>query len=104
MAGKINQLCGRCLQIKGSINNKFFLIDTGTELSLLTPTAEDRSLSPDLKTFYAANDTAIPVCGTKTATISLGLRHKFAWSFIIADISVSTLGEEFSSDLIFLWI
>ena len=46
---------------------------------------------------YAVNNTRIPVYGTVTLELNLGLRHPFLWTFLIADIDRPILGIDFLS-------
>ncbi|EZA58473.1 hypothetical protein X777_01172 [Ooceraea biroi] len=44
---------------------------------------------------FAANHTVIPTYGEKRITLDLGLRRKFVWTFIIADVVQPILGCDF---------
>ena len=46
---------------------------------------------------YAVNNTSIPVYGTVTLELNLGLRRPFLWTFLIADIDRPILGIDFLS-------
>lgn len=44
---------------------------------------------------YAANNTKINTYGERRLSLDLGLRRKFVWKFVIADISKAILGADF---------
>ncbi|GBL84886.1 hypothetical protein AVEN_35006-1 [Araneus ventricosus] len=44
---------------------------------------------------YAANGSVIKSYGTKGLNLDLGLRRKFSWIFIVADVSHPILGSDF---------
>lgn len=87
------------LFIKDSNNNQQYLIDTGADVSLIAPTQHERKFNRknDRNTIelYAANGTRITTFGTKTIDVNLGLRRKFTWPFIIADVGRSIIGADF---------
>ncbi|XP_036317749.1 uncharacterized protein LOC118732742, partial [Rhagoletis pomonella] len=72
-----------------------FLVDTGAEVSVIPPTAELRR-HPNPKVFlYAANKTTIKIYGDRIMYLNLGLRRKFQWKFIVADVSQPIVGADF---------
>lgn len=84
------------LFIFDKLSNNHFLIDTGSDLSILPPTIKEKknNINNTIKLF-AANGTIIKTYGQKTLTISLGLRRSFEWSFIIADVGKPIIGADF---------
>ena len=60
-----------------------FLVDTGAEVSVIPPSATDRT-KQDLFSLQAVNNTPIATHGNKLLTLNLGLRRPFRWIFIIA--------------------
>ena len=62
-----------------------FLVDTGSEISVIPPSASDRNHVPDTLSSTAVNNTSIPTYGKRLLNLNLGLRRPFAWVFIIAD-------------------
>src|SRR5215469_3346577 len=75
------------LKIFDPLSKRFYLIDTGAEISLLP---RDAALSPSsvsFRTLYAANGSTISTYGEKLCTLSLHLRRTFPWIFTIADVS-----------------
>ena len=69
-----------------------FLIDTGSEVSVLPPSPSDRRHLPNKLTLTAVNDTPIPTFGKRSLTLDLG---SFSWIFIVADVQRLILGADF---------
>jgi len=44
---------------------------------------------------YAANNTPIPIYGTKLVKLNLGIRRKLEWTFFIAEVKQPILGADF---------
>lgn len=75
-------------------NNLNFLIDTGADISVLPKDITERRESKELKLF-AANSTTINTYGSKLLDVDLGLRKKYTWPFIIADVQRPIIGYDF---------
>lgn len=72
-----------------------FLIDTGADISVIPRSAvKTRPLPSELK-LYAANGTPIRTFGEKRITVDLGLRRRFEWDFLVADVTIAILGADF---------
>ncbi|GBN01167.1 hypothetical protein AVEN_218001-1 [Araneus ventricosus] len=71
-----------------------FLIDSGAAVSCFLRRLTNHRVAPD-NTLYAANGSAIKCYSGKTLNLDLGLRRKFSWSFIVADISHPIIGSDF---------
>ena len=71
-----------------------FLVDTGSEVSVIPPTA-DRHRTLDKLTLIAVNDTPIRTYGKQSLTLNLGLRRSLPWIFIVADVQKPILGADF---------
>ena len=71
-----------------------FLVDTGAEVSVVTPTAADRKYRQEL-TLQAANSTPITTYGSRSLTLDLGLWRTFRWIFTVADVTIPILGADF---------
>lgn len=83
------------LIIKDPLTKIRFLIDSGSDVSLIPSTSSDKSnLNSDF-TLYAANNTLIPTFGSKNLKLSLGLRRTFSWPFIIAKTNQAIIGADF---------
>ena len=71
-----------------------FLVDTGAEVSVITPSASDKQHQQEL-TLQAANSTSITTYGQRSLTLDLGLRRTFRWVFIIANVAMPIIGADF---------
>lgn len=82
------------LVIKDPKTGISFLIDSGSDVSILPKMT--RNYDQHNKTcLYAANNTLIPTFGTKSVTVSLGLKRNFTWHFVIAQTDTAILGADF---------
>ena len=82
------------LFLRDKISGHCFLVDTGAEVSIIPPTVADRNHKPDLG-LRAVNGSSIPIYGTRSLTIDLGLQRMFRWIFIIADIRTPIIRADF---------
>nr|VZI06174.1 unnamed protein product [Spirometra erinaceieuropaei] len=73
-----------------------FLVDTGAEVSVIPPLRRHR-LKPSQFSLQAANSTTISTYGQRSLTLDLGLRRRFQWVFIEADVKSPIIGAEFLS-------
>ncbi|BHF77770.1 hypothetical protein SprV_0602088000 [Sparganum proliferum] len=73
-----------------------FLVDTGAEVSVIPPLRRHR-LKPSQFSLQAANSTTISTYGQRSLTLDLGLRRRFQWVFIEADVKSPILGADFLS-------
>ena len=71
-----------------------FLVATGTDVSVLPPSAADKR-KPSSFTLQAVNQSAFLTFGEKSTTLDIGLRRCYQWIFIIADIPIPILGADF---------
>ncbi|GBM60158.1 hypothetical protein AVEN_86295-1 [Araneus ventricosus] len=71
-----------------------FLIDSGAAVNCLPRRLAKHKVAQDT-TLYAANGSAIKCYGTKLINLDLGLRRKFSWCFLIADVSHPFIGSDF---------
>ncbi|GBM95404.1 Retrovirus-related Pol polyprotein from transposon opus [Araneus ventricosus] len=104
MAGKRNQQRieatyslpkeSRRLFIRDRITNISFLVDTGSDVSLIPANVYQKRNSPQ-QTLLAANSSNINVYGQKTLSLNFNLRRDFIWTFLIADVSTPILGADF---------
>ena len=72
-----------------------FLVDTGTEVSVVLPTHSERSRPQSLLTLQGVDGTRIATYGVRSCTLNLGLRRTFRWIFILANVKHATLGADF---------
>nr|VZH99561.1 unnamed protein product [Spirometra erinaceieuropaei] len=73
-----------------------FLVDTGAEVSVIPPLRRHR-LKPSQFSLQTANSTAISTYGQRCLTLDLGLRRRFQWVFIEADVKSPIIGADFLS-------
>lgn len=71
-----------------------FLIDSGAEVSCIPVTARDKKCLARTDPLVAANGSQIATWGKRTLSIDLE-RHKFSWSFHVADVGRALLGADF---------
>lgn len=71
-----------------------YLIDTGADISVMPRLSSSRFTPIDLK-LYAANGTAIKVYGSHQVIVDLGLRRRFVWPFLIADVRQAIIEANF---------
>ena len=86
---------GRLFYITDQSSGTRFLVDTGSEVSVILPRAGDRKCTMDSLTLQAVNNTPIPTYGTRSLTLNLGLRRTFQWVFVIADVQRPIIGADF---------
>ncbi|GFT12182.1 RNA-directed DNA polymerase from mobile element jockey [Trichonephila clavipes] len=73
-----------------------FLVDSGTDISILPWTETKGECQASQYKLYAANGTEIPTYGLKKIlTLDLGLRRPFQWPFIIAKVKRGIIGADF---------
>lgn len=72
-----------------------FLIDSGSEISVLPPSFKDKNRSCENFSLFAANNTRIPAYGFVHRQLDLGLRKSFPWTFVIADVTCPIIGADF---------
>ena len=85
----------RLLYVSDTHTKVQFLVDTGSEVSVIPPTPADRRRSTDPRTLTAVNDTPIRTYGQRSLTLNLGLRRSLPWIFVIADVQKPILGADF---------
>ncbi|GBM42570.1 Transposon Ty3-G Gag-Pol polyprotein [Araneus ventricosus] len=84
----------RRLFIRDRISNISFLVDTGSDVSLI-PTNAYQKRNSSQQTLFAANSSTINVYGQKTLSLNFNLRRDFLWTLLIADVSIPILGADF---------
>ena len=72
-----------------------FLVDTGSEVSVVPPSLSDHRRSPDPLTLMAVNNTHIRTYGKRSLILNLQVRRSLPWIFIIADVQKPILGADF---------
>ena len=85
----------RLFYITDRSNGFRFLVDTGAEVSVIPPSAADRKHPRTGLNLQAVNDSPIATYGDRLLTVNIGLRRKFQWVFIVADVKQPILGADF---------
>ncbi|GFQ65723.1 transposon Tf2-6 polyprotein, partial [Trichonephila clavata] len=81
--------------IKDKSSNIAFLIDTGSDVSVLPASISDKRKGNSIQQLSAANTSPINVYGKRLFTLDLNLRRVFRWPFLIASVSVPIIGADF---------
>ncbi|GFS77077.1 hypothetical protein TNCV_3757121 [Trichonephila clavipes] len=84
----------RRLFIRDRRTNVTFLIDTGSDVSIIPATKTQRQNNSQM-TLYAANTSPIHVYTTQTLSLDLGLRRIFQWTFLVGNVSTPIIGADF---------
>ncbi|GFY34525.1 hypothetical protein TNCV_2822111 [Trichonephila clavipes] len=82
------------LFVRDRKSNICFLVDTGSDCSILPANKTLKQSSP-VKTFIAANGTPIQVYGRKLMSLDLGLRRNFVFPFFICNVSNAIIDTDF---------
>ncbi|BES93979.1 multicellular organismal development [Nesidiocoris tenuis] len=85
----------RRLFVEDRISKLKFLIDSGADISVIPPSSISFRKQSSKHNLFAANGTPIPTFGEQLIDIDLGLRRKFCWPFIIADVKCPIIGADF---------
>ena len=85
----------KVLRIVDQDSKVAYLIDSGAEVSVLPVDVETKKLFPASTNLRAANGTGIKTFGQRVVTLNLGLRRKFVWIFLLAEISEPIIGADF---------
>nr|VZI45887.1 unnamed protein product [Spirometra erinaceieuropaei] len=89
---------GRTFYVCDNVTRRPFLVDTGAQISVVRPTPIDgRCPSPGLH-LQAANRSPISTFGSRSLTLTIGLRLSFSWIFVIADVPHAILGSDFLAE------
>nr|CDS28971.1 gag pol polyprotein [Hymenolepis microstoma] len=72
-----------------------FLVDTGSELSLILRSAEKRCLLATGISLLAAKNTRIRTYGRRFLNVNSGIRREFPFVFLIEDVQKPILGVDF---------
>ncbi|GFX44439.1 uncharacterized protein TNCV_1394601 [Trichonephila clavipes] len=80
--------------IRDRRTNVTFLIDTGSDVSIIPATKTQRQNNSQM-TLSAANTSPIHVYTTQTLSLDLGLRRIFQWTFLVGNVSTPIIGADF---------
>ena len=81
------------LRLFDSNIRQYFLVDTGSEISVFPATRSNRLHKTDL-TLRAANNSTINTYGSKQLTVNFGLPRPPTWQFIKADVTQPIIGTD----------
>lgn len=81
------------LHIKDKISGLKFLIDTGSDVSLI-PAKGKVKFSPSEIVLFAANNSRISTFGECELTLNLGLRRPIVWKFCRASVPYPIIGAD----------
>ena len=81
------------LHVFDNNSNRYFLVDTGSALSIIPPIRSDRTRQGNQQ-LVAANGTPIKSYGTHRLELMLG-RQRYTWNFIVADVTQPIIGGDF---------
>ena len=85
----------RLLHMHDHTTHLTFLVDSGTAVSVLPPTAADRKSPQPHFQLQAANGSKIRTFGRRSLTLNLGLRRALPWIFVVAEVQNPILGADF---------
>ncbi|KAM9306630.1 uncharacterized protein gal3st1b isoform 1-T1 [Pholidichthys leucotaenia] len=88
--GETNKL----LYVTDGHSGRQFLIDTGAQVSFITPSNADQAMGPRGNGAMAANGSIIDTFGERNLPLSIHGRN-YRWTFIIAAVSFNLLGADF---------
>ena len=90
----------RRLHIRDAQSGLTFLIDTGSDVSIILANSKFIKLNNNFNqlTFCAANNSKIRTFGTKRSKINFNLRRDIVWSFLIAEVPYPIIGADFLSN------
>lgn len=72
-----------------------YLIDTGTDVSVLSKSMVRGTLRPTDYKLLAANNTMIHTYGSQMRVLDLGLKQPYKWSFLMADVKQPIIAVDF---------
>ncbi|CAH8632681.1 unnamed protein product, partial [Schistosoma mattheei] len=86
----------RLFHVRDRISGSDFLVDTGAEISIIPLHLSQRRHPQSTKlSLVAANNTVIKTYGEQSLILDLGLRRRFTWVFIVAEIKQPIIGADF---------
>ena len=72
-----------------------YLIDTGAAVSVLPKSCANRTSDATCLPLVAANNATINTYGTSRRVVDVGLKHDYAWTFIVPNIKQPMIGADF---------
>ena len=90
-----NHSLSKRLFLADKTTKSFFLIDTGSDVSVISNKLAKPNNTQQTPYLYAANGTQIKTFGYITCSIDLGLNRKFDFKFFIASTENNIIGADF---------
>ena len=93
--GVSGQHFSRLFHVSDTNTHTQFLVDTGSEVSVIPPTPADHRRQLDKLTLTAVNNTPVCTYGKWFLNLNLGLRFPLLWIFVIAEVQKPIIGADF---------
>ncbi|CAH8553506.1 unnamed protein product [Schistosoma rodhaini] len=85
----------RLFYVQDRVTGAQFLVDTGAEISVVSPLSNEKQNIDTALTLKAANRSDIKTYGKRKLTLNFGRNISLRWEFVIADVSVPIIGIDF---------
>ena len=85
----------RLLYVADKRNKCRYSIDTGAAVSVLPRSYANGTVDADSLPLVAANNSTITTYGASKCIVDFGLKRKYSWTFIVADVKQPILGADF---------
>ncbi|XP_033224013.1 uncharacterized protein LOC117177437 [Belonocnema kinseyi] len=82
------------LHIRDRNSGLVFLIDTGSDISLLPADQQTLKTKPSELELFAANDSRVHTYDSKRISLNLGLRRDLTWNFCVAAVPYPIIGAD----------
>lgn len=82
------------LFVTDRLSGQTFLIDTGSDVSVLPKSFLNRKIVHIEYLLHAANSTSIRTYGTRELQLDFSLPKSYSWNFIIAEVQTPIIGAD----------
>ena len=89
------QQTGRLLYITERESRLHFIVDTGSEVSIIPPSKAEQKNRQGTFGLLAVNNSLIVTYRTRSFMLNLGLRRTCRWVFMVANVHNPILGADF---------
>ncbi len=94
--GHENSMSNKCrLFVYDKHTNQRYLIDSGSDLSIIPKPKFNFNTKPSKLELFAANDSKIKTYGQQIMKLEFNLRRSFTWNFVVADVGQAIIGSDF---------
>ena len=83
------------LCLKDQASNEFFIVDTGSDYSIVKSNSLETANYPSEQFLIAANASKISTHGERTMNLKLSKNCSIKWTFLSTEISFNLIGAEF---------